>query len=51
MQEASSIVGLICAAGVGSRMQLGMPKQYLKMAGLPMLVHTCLLYTSPSPRD
>lgn len=40
MQEASSIVGLICAAGVGSRMQLGMPKQYLKMAGLPMLVHT-----------
>lgn len=40
MLEASSIVGLICAAGVGSRMRLGKPKQYLSLAGLPMLVHT-----------
>lgn len=40
MLESSSIVGLICAAGVGSRMGLGKPKQYMTFAGLPMLVHT-----------
>lgn len=34
------IAALICAAGVGSRMQADRPKQYLPIAGRPMLVST-----------
>ena len=31
------IAALVCAAGVGARMGLGMPKQYMQIAGEPML--------------
>ena len=34
------VVGLVCAAGVGSRMGLGSPKQYMKFGSEAMLVHT-----------
>ncbi len=40
MLESSSIVALICAAGVGSRMGLKKPKQYMTLGDVPMLVHT-----------
>lgn len=40
MQESSQMVGLICAAGVGSRMGAAIPKQYLPIAGVPMLVRS-----------
>lgn len=40
MSDATKVVGLVCAAGVGSRMGLGVPKQYMKFGSLPMLVHT-----------
>lgn len=34
------IAALVCAAGVGTRMGLGRPKQYLEISGAPMLVQT-----------
>jgi 2-C-methyl-D-erythritol 4-phosphate cytidylyltransferase/2-C-methyl-D-erythritol 2,4-cyclodiphosphate synthase len=34
------IAALVCAAGVGSRMRLDYPKQYMNLAGAPMLVQT-----------
>lgn len=34
------IAALVCAAGVGARMGLGRPKQYMELAGEPMLVQT-----------
>lgn len=40
MSEATKVVGLVCAAGVGSRMGLGSPKQYMKFGSEAMLVHT-----------
>lgn len=40
MREATKVVGLVCAAGVGSRMGLASPKQYMKFGSQPMLVHT-----------
>ena len=48
MLESSNIVGLICAAGVGSRMGLGFPKQYLRIAGVPIVVHTARALASVS---
>ncbi len=33
------IAALVCAAGVGSRMGLSRPKQYMTIAGAPMLLH------------
>ena len=39
MSEATKVVGLVCAAGVGSRMGLGSPKQYMKFGSEAMLVH------------
>ena len=38
MSEATKVVGLVCAAGVGSRMGLGSPKQYMKFGSEAMLV-------------
>lgn len=40
MTQAPKVVGLICAAGVGSRMGLGTPKQYMKFGMDAMLTHT-----------
>lgn len=40
MSEATKVVGLVCAAGVGSRMGLASPKQYMKFGAQAMLVHT-----------
>ena len=40
MSEATKVVGLVCAAGVGSRMGLRSPKQYMKFGSEAMLVHT-----------
>ncbi len=40
LQSPSPFVGLICAAGVGSRMQADRPKQYLPLCDVPMLVRT-----------
>ena len=40
MSEATKVVGLVCAAVVGSRMGLGSPKQYMKFGSEAMLVHT-----------
>ncbi len=48
MLESSNIVGLICAAGIGSRMGLGFPKQYLRIAGVPIVVHTARALASVS---
>ena len=53
------------AAGTGERMNSDIPKQFMEIKGLPVIIHTyklfkeienlniyiCLLYTSPSPRD
>ena len=39
-QMTQKVVALVCAAGVGSRMGLSIPKQYMKIGALPMLVHT-----------
>ena len=36
------IAALVCAAGVGSRMRADRPKQYLPIAGRPMLTSTVL---------
>lgn len=36
----SGIVAVILAGGVGSRVGLGIPKQFLKVAGQPVLQHT-----------
>ncbi|MBE0596653.1 MAG: 2-C-methyl-D-erythritol 4-phosphate cytidylyltransferase, partial [Desulfuromonadales bacterium] len=35
---------LVPAAGTGSRMGTGLNKQYLQLAGLPILIHTLLLF-------
>jgi len=40
MNQAPRYFALIPAAGVGSRMGAGSPKQYLKIGGKPMLRHT-----------
>ena len=40
MSDKTTIVSLICAAGVGSRMKLDRPKQYMKLGADPMLLHT-----------
>lgn len=40
MSPKTTIVSLICAAGVGSRMKLGHPKQYMTLGNAPMLLHT-----------
>jgi 2-C-methyl-D-erythritol 4-phosphate cytidylyltransferase len=40
MKPAARYFALIPAAGVGSRMGAGSPKQYLKIGGKPMLRHT-----------
>lgn len=40
MSEKTTIVSLICAAGVGARMKLDRPKQYMKLGAEPMLLHT-----------
>ena len=39
-KPSQKVVALVCAAGVGSRMGLSVPKQYMKLGSLPMLVHT-----------
>ncbi len=39
-QQAARHVALVPAAGVGARMAAGSPKQYLPLAGKPMLRHT-----------
>ena len=39
-KASQKVVALVCAAGVGSRMGLSVPKQYMKLGSLPMLVHT-----------
>lgn len=42
------IAALVCAAGVGARMGLGHPKQYMRIAGEPMLLLTlCALARVP----
>lgn len=56
-----SITAIIPAAGIGSRMQQSIPKQYLELQGKPLLTHTLIqLLTFPfvekciiavSPRD
>lgn len=38
--ERVRIAALVCAAGVGARMGLNMPKQYMRIAGEPMLLLT-----------
>ncbi|EJX00858.1 2-C-methyl-D-erythritol 4-phosphate cytidylyltransferase, partial [gut metagenome] len=40
MSPQTKIVSLICAAGVGSRMRLGHPKQYMMLGDAPMLLQT-----------
>ncbi len=40
MTDTPVVVGLICAAGVGSRMGLSSPKQYMKLGCEAMLTHT-----------
>ena len=40
MESTPKVVGLICAAGVGSRMGLSTPKQYMKFGTDAMLTHT-----------
>ena len=42
---------VIVAAGTGSRMNMGINKQFIKLEGKEIIAYTCLLYTSPSPRD
>ena len=48
-------VVVVGAGGAGLRATLGMAEQGLKTACVtkvfPTRSHTCLLYTSPSPRD
>lgn len=44
-----AIIAIIPAAGTGSRMQAGVNKQYLLLAGLPILAHTIALFEQ-SPR-
>ncbi|OHU88630.1 MULTISPECIES: 2-C-methyl-D-erythritol 4-phosphate cytidylyltransferase [Pseudoalteromonas] len=40
MNQTIKIAAIVPAAGVGSRMQVGYPKQYLKVAGKTILEHT-----------
>lgn len=40
MTNARSIVAVVVAAGIGSRMQADRPKQYLRLAGKTVLAHT-----------
>lgn len=40
---------LITAGGSGTRMQSGLPKQFLEIAGLPVLMHTFRAFTEADP--
>ena len=42
------IYACILAGGIGSRMGNEKPKQYINIGGKPIILHTCLLYTSNS---
>ena len=45
----NNILGIILAGGKSSR--FGEDKSTAKLGNKTLLDHTCLLYTSPSPRD
>lgn len=42
----SRVVGIILASGTGSRFNDGEPKQFVKLAGLPVIVHTLKVFES-----
>ncbi|MGD9685633.1 MAG: 2-C-methyl-D-erythritol 4-phosphate cytidylyltransferase [Desulfobacter sp.] len=42
----SSVMGIILASGTGSRFNDGEPKQFVKLAGLPVIVHTLKIFES-----
>ena len=43
---------IILSGGIGTRMQMGdFPKQYLEVEKKPILLYTCLLYTSDAADD
>ena len=44
-------IAIIIAGGSGQRMKQEIPKQFLNVNDKPIIIYTCLLYTSPSPRD
>ncbi|MFN2366413.1 MAG: 2-C-methyl-D-erythritol 4-phosphate cytidylyltransferase, partial [Desulfurivibrionaceae bacterium] len=43
----TTAAAIIPAGGAGLRMGLDLPKQYLELAGLPVLVHTVRARCSP----
>ena len=52
-QQTEELWVIVAAAGESRRMGLpdGESKQFLLLGGEPILNYSCLLYTSPSPRD
>ena len=49
--EQGRCTAIVLAAGQGKRMHSKIQKQFLEIGGKPVLYYSCLLYTSPSPRD
>lgn len=44
VRDTMKTVAIIPAGGSGSRMGMGVPKQYLPLAGIPLLVHTLRVF-------
>ena len=50
-EEKKNCTAIVLSAGQGKRMGTSVQKQYIELQGKPIIYYTCLLYTSPSPRD